>query len=66
MLLSSCQPNIDHVFNLSAFSMTFFVIRDVKAGEQLFYSYCGIKKSASERKAELAPYGITSASVSPA
>ena len=36
-----------------------FVIRDIKAGEQLFYLYCGVEKSASERKAELAPYGTT-------
>ena len=39
--------------------MIFFVIRDVKTGEQLFYSYCGVEKSAYERKAELAPYGTT-------
>lgn len=39
--------------------MIFFVIRDVKTGEQLFYSYCGVEKSAYERKAELTPYGIT-------
>ena len=39
--------------------MVFFAARDIKAGEQLFYSYCSIEKSASQRKAELAPYGIT-------
>jgi len=39
--------------------MIFFATRDIKAGEQLFYSYCCIKQSASERKAELAPYGFT-------
>ena len=59
MFFASCRANIGHAFNLSAFAMIFFVIRDVKAGEQLFYSYCGLEKSASERKAELAPYGIT-------
>jgi hypothetical protein len=39
--------------------MMFFAIRDVKAGEQLFYSYCSLEKSASERKDVLASYGIT-------
>lgn len=40
--------------------MIFFAIRDVKAGEQLFYLYCSPEKSASERMAVLAPgYGIT-------
>jgi hypothetical protein len=39
--------------------MVFFAARDIKAGEQLFYSYCGLEQIASERKAELAPYGIT-------
>lgn len=39
--------------------MVFFASRDIKAGEQLFYSYCGLEQIASERKAELAPYGIT-------
>jgi len=55
----SCRPNIDHEFHLSAFAMVFFAIRDVKAGVQLFYSYCSREHSASERKAVLAPYGIT-------
>jgi hypothetical protein len=39
--------------------MIFHATWDIKAGEQLFYSCCDIKQSASERKAELAPYGIT-------
>jgi hypothetical protein len=64
MLFSSCLPNVDYRFKLSAFAMIFFATRDIKAGEQLFYSYCGINQSASERKAELAPYGITCACAS--
>jgi hypothetical protein len=39
--------------------MVFFAARDIKAGEQLFYSYCSTGQSAANRKAELAPYGIT-------
>jgi hypothetical protein len=64
MLFSSCLPNVDYRFKLSAFAMIFYATRDIKAGEQLFYSYCAINQSASERKAELAPYGITCACAS--
>jgi len=38
--------------------MVFKATRDIKAGEQLFYSYCSLTQSAAERKEELAPYGI--------
>jgi hypothetical protein len=38
--------------------MVFMASRDIRAGEQLFYSYCDTEQSASKRKAELAPYGI--------
>jgi len=55
---SSCLPNVTHAFKLSAFAMVFMASRDIKAGEQLFYSYCSNEQSASNRKAELAPYGI--------
>ena len=30
----------------------------MKAGEQLFYSYCGVDQPVDERQVELAPYGI--------
>ena len=32
--------------------------RDIKAGEQLFFSYCDPEQPASKRRADLAPYGI--------
>jgi len=54
----SCLPNVSHVFKLSAFAMVFLATRDIKSGEQLFYSYCAVDQSASGRKADLAPYGI--------
>jgi len=38
--------------------MVFLASRDIKSGEQLFYSYCSLQQSASDRKADLAPYGI--------
>jgi len=54
----SCIPNVGYAFNLPAFAMVFLASRDIKAGEQILYSYCGIQQSAADRKAELAPYGI--------
>jgi len=54
----SCLPNVSHEFKLPAFAMIFMASRDIKAGEQIFYSYCGIQQSAADRKTELAPYGI--------
>jgi len=38
--------------------MQFYALRDIKAGEQLFYSYCYIKSNLADRQAELAPYGF--------
>ena len=35
--------------------MQFYAVRDIKAGEQLFYSYCR-PTNLAQRKAELAPY----------
>jgi len=32
--------------------------RDIKAGEQLFYTYCDVLSTAAERKLSLARYGI--------
>ncbi|KAJ3515317.1 hypothetical protein NLJ89_g1838 [Agrocybe chaxingu] len=45
-------------FALSSFSMQFTALREIKAGEQLFYSYCGMFQSAADRQKELAPYGF--------
>ena len=64
MLFSSCVLNIDYHFKLSTFAMIFYATWDIKAGEQLFYSYCGINQSSSKRKAELTAYGITCACTS--
>jgi hypothetical protein len=63
--LSSCLPNISQAFEVSAFAMIFLSLRDIKAGEQLFYPYCGLHQSAADRKAELALYGIAQCICSP-
>jgi len=54
----SCLPNITYAFKLSAFAMVFMASQDIKAGEQLFLSYCDPEQPASKRGADLAPYGI--------
>lgn len=33
-------------------------LRDIKAGEQLFYDYCVLSGTSTERAKLLAPYGI--------
>jgi hypothetical protein len=57
--LFSCQPNVVHMFNIRSFSMVFMAGRDIKVGEQIFYSRCPKATSFAERKLALAPYGIT-------
>ncbi|KAF9532763.1 hypothetical protein CPB83DRAFT_880434 [Crepidotus variabilis] len=54
----SCQPNIKQEFDCASFSLQFYANRDLKAGEQLFYSYCYINTGVAERRAELAPHGV--------
>ncbi len=57
-MCKSCTPNVRKTFKHSSFSLQFWAIRDIKAGEQLSYPYCGLGKSASERQAELEPYSF--------
>lgn len=38
--------------------MQFYAVRDIKAGDQLFYCYCPTDCNLAERRAELAPYGF--------
>lgn len=54
----SCSPNTDHRFNMASLSFELRAVRDIKKGEELFYSYCDIYQTKSERAEELAPYGI--------
>ena len=54
----SCMPNIMHYFKLNSFSMQFCALKDIKAGEQLFYSYCEPDRNLEQRRAEIAPYGF--------
>jgi hypothetical protein len=46
---------------MASLSFELRAIRDIKKGEELFYSYCDIFRTKSERAEELAPYGIVCA-----
>jgi len=54
----SCMPNVLIKFSTPSFSFQCTALVDIKAGEQLFYAYCGVEQSAAKRQLELAPYGI--------
>ncbi|KAF9538637.1 SET domain-containing protein, partial [Agrocybe pediades] len=54
----SCRPNVAYDFDLVSFSFSFKALKDIAAGEQLFYSYCDVNVSASVRRSQLAPYGV--------
>ena len=54
----SCIPNVYYHFNLRSFSVEFYAIREIKPGEQLFHSYCGVDKPLEERRAIFAVYGF--------
>src|SRR5258705_484014 len=48
-----------HSFNISSFSVQFTALRDIKAGEQLYHSYCSEARTKAERQTDLAPYGFS-------
>ena len=52
------MPNVGIEFSTPSFSFQCSAKVDIKAGEQLFYPYCGVERPVAERQAELAPYGI--------
>lgn len=52
------MPNIRCTFSSHSFSLQFTAVKDIKAGEQLFYSYTRPDLSAKARQHKLAPYGI--------
>lgn len=55
----SCVPNVKFYFKINSFSVQFFALRDIKAGDQLFYPYCLTDRSLAQRQAHLLPYGFT-------
>ena len=55
----SCMPNVNVKFKATSFSFQFSAVRNIKAGEQLFCSYCGLDRTKAERQTDLAPYGFS-------
>jgi hypothetical protein len=49
---------VKYHFKLNSFSVQFYALRDIKAGEQFFYAYCSTDSTLAQRQAELAPYGL--------
>ncbi|TFK31355.1 hypothetical protein BDQ12DRAFT_694272 [Crucibulum laeve] len=54
----SCRPNVSHSFDIASFSFQLRPVRDIQAGEQLFYSYCKCDQPAAARQKALEPYGV--------
>ncbi|KDR74751.1 hypothetical protein GALMADRAFT_70265, partial [Galerina marginata CBS 339.88] len=54
----SCMPNTTATFDVASFSLQFFAIKDLKAGDELFYGYCNIYAPYAERRESLGRYGI--------
>ncbi|KAH9474895.1 hypothetical protein JR316_0013363 [Psilocybe cubensis] len=57
----SCMPNIHARFDLASFAFYIRAARGIKAGEQLFHSYCSVNLPLTARRAALAPYAFTCA-----
>ena len=52
------MPNVRVEFSTTSFSFQCSALFDIKAGEQLFYSYCELDQPVAERQLGLAPYGF--------
>ena len=52
------MPNVGIEFATPSFSFQCSAVVNIKAGEQLFYSYCAADRPVAERQAWLAPYGV--------
>lgn len=58
MLSFSCAPNVFQNFNLPSLSLIFIAVRDIKKGEQIFYSYTDIYQPAVARQQDVSKYGF--------
>jgi len=53
------MPNVDYKFKVPSFSFQAVAVRDIRAGEQLFYAYCGLNRTKTERQTDLVRYGFS-------
>ncbi len=55
----SCTPNVEVDFDIPTFSVQVVATRNIEAGQQLFFCYRELKRSAKERQRQLlAMYGF--------
>jgi len=54
----SCSPNAEFDFSLGSFSLQFHALREIKAGEEIFFSYTDEYVPAADRRKQLEPYGF--------
>ena len=52
------MPNVHVGFDIPTFALRVVAVRDIKAGQQLFVSYCQLDQSVNERRRQLSPYGF--------
>ena len=55
---ASCAPNVHIRFDIPTFSLRVIALREIKAGEQLFYCYCSPNESVKKRRKQLGTYGF--------
>ncbi|KAF8960309.1 hypothetical protein BDZ97DRAFT_1922222 [Flammula alnicola] len=55
----SCMPNVIQRFSVDSFCLTFNAVRDIKKGEQIFYSYTGVYQPGAARQQALSLYNFT-------
>ena len=55
-LTYSCSPNAEFEFSLGSFSLQFYALRDIKAGEEIFVTDVYVP---AERREQLARYCFT-------
>ncbi|KAG5641993.1 hypothetical protein DXG03_003822 [Asterophora parasitica] len=59
-----CSPSADRLFDIPSFSFQLRATRNIKAGDEIFVSYCNVLEPAADRQEYLASYGITCACTS--
>ncbi|KAG6818346.1 hypothetical protein H0H93_005703 [Arthromyces matolae] len=54
----SCVPNVSRRFDRPSFSLQFYAVRAIEAGDELFVNYSGTTIPRSQRQTKLLPYGF--------
>lgn len=59
IFVNSCLPNAAVKFNTKTFAGELHALRPIKAGEEIYVSYCNIEDPRAERQSHLKKYGFT-------